>query len=83
MKSPENIPPSKKQLDFCYGILARIKECESDEYGQPLFEKSMANADRFIKKHRIPRIVCQRYRKEISDRSSNCPAGDWGGIPNA
>ena len=69
--------PTERQLDLCYKILERIGTCEADEHGQPLFEKSMVNADRFIKKHKS-----QVKRQEISDRSHNCPAGDWGGIPN-
>ena len=68
--------PSKKQLEFCYGILKRIGTCDADEYGQPLFETSMAEADKFIKKHRT------YPSRNISDRSDNCSAGDWGGIPN-
>jgi len=77
MPSPEQIPPTKSQLNFCYGILKRVKECDADEHGQPLFELSMANADRFIKQNRTTSRA-----KEISDRSDNCSAGDWGGIPN-
>jgi len=83
MLNPEQIPPTDKQLDFCYGILKRVKECEADENGQPLFELSMANADRFIKANRMPPNVYAKRQKEMSDRSDNCSAGDWGGIPNA
>ena len=67
----EKLPPSRKQLEFCYGILKRVKECEADEKGQPLFEKSMAEADKFIKKHRTyPENTCDDF-----------DAGSWG-IPN-
>jgi len=80
MKAPSEIPPTKKQLDFCYGILKRIKTCEADEHGQPLFELSMENADRFIKANRAPsKAAAMQYYQRASD---NCSAGDWGGIPN-
>ena len=72
----ETLPPSQRQLNACYDILKRVGTCEADEDGQPLFELSMANADRFIKAHPLS------HSKEISDRSHNCSAGDWGGIPN-
>ncbi len=46
------IPPTEKQLDYCYILLERVGSCEADEDGQPLFEKSMEEADKFIKKHK-------------------------------
>jgi hypothetical protein len=72
----EKTPPSEKQLKYCYDILERIKECQADEDGQPLFEKSMAEADKFIKENRgTTGSLKGRDDTDIS-------AGDWGGIPN-
>jgi hypothetical protein len=45
------IPPTDKQIEACMMILERIGECEADEHGQPIFERSMADADAFIKAH--------------------------------
>lgn len=64
-------PPTKRQLDFCYGILKRVGSCKADEHGQPLFELSMSNADEFIKQHRT-------YPSRVESTGT---AGDWG-IPN-
>ena len=70
MPDKENIPPTDKQLDACMAILKRVGTCDADEDGQPLFELSMANADRFIKQH---------YRKPYEPYCDD-PAA-WG-IPN-
>ena len=80
MKDFKTIPPTQKQIDFCYGILKRVKTCDSDEDGQPLFETSMYEADKFIKANRTPsRAQARQYYQVASD---NCSAADWGGIPN-
>jgi hypothetical protein len=73
MKDKSQIPPSEKQLKYCYDILKRVETCEADEHGQPLFELSMENADKFIKKHR---------RQPWGNEGHETSAGDWGGIPN-
>jgi len=64
--------PTDKQLKYCYDILERVKECPADEHGQPLFETSMEEADKFIKQH----------RREHWPVDSHTTAEDWGGIPN-
>jgi len=64
--------PTEKQLKYCYDILARVGSCKSDEYGQPLFETSMVEADKFIKAHRRAKWAVD----------SDTTAADWGGIPN-
>jgi len=68
--------PSKKQLKYCYDILAVVKEAEADEDGQPLFETSREEADKYIKanRHRMRRQNVA-YREE-----NNTP--DMFGIPN-
>ena len=64
--------PTKKQLKYCYDILARVGSCKADEHGQPLFETSAVEADKFIKQH----------RREPWTNHSQTSAEDWGGIPN-
>ena len=73
------IEPSEKQLELCMKILEILGECEADEDGQPLFEKSPEAADAFIKKHQ------HLLRSGFSGLSGNTDisAGDWGGIPNS
>lgn len=44
--------PSERQLKYCYDILRRIKECPADGDGQPIFETSMFEADKFIRQNR-------------------------------
>jgi hypothetical protein len=64
------LEPTDKQLDYCMIILERIGSCPCDEDGTPCFEKSMKDADDFIKKHKKGKWV---------DRGQD--AGAWG-IPN-
>lgn len=72
------LPPSRKQIKYCMDILSVIGECESDENGQPYFELSMKEADKFIKKNKhvlYSSILPTRNREPMGT------AGDWG-IPN-
>ena len=46
------IPPSKKQIKYCYDILKRIGKCPCAEDGTPLFVISMQDAKNFIREHR-------------------------------
>lgn len=64
--------PTQKQLDYCYKILERIGSCECDEDGQPPWETSAEEADKFIKAHTTG--------KKWEDRDVCGPEG-WG-IPN-
>jgi len=65
-------PPTEKQLEYCYLILKRTGTSPSDEDGQPLFETSFDEANKYIKANRGERWVVD----------SDTSAGDWGGIPN-
>ena len=63
-------PPSEAQLKYCYDILERVKECPADEDGQPLFETSLKEADKFIKQH----------RHQPCPVHSETTVNDWGGL---
>jgi hypothetical protein len=66
------LEPTEKQIDYCMIILERIGSCPCDEDGTPCFEKSMKDADDFIKRH----------KREKWSVHSETSAADWGGIPN-
>lgn len=78
MKNKSEIPPTEKQINYCMDILKVLGECESDEDGQPLFELSMENADKFIKTNRH---VLSSSSIGYSKHETRGSAGDWG-IPN-
>jgi len=41
--------PTQKQIDACFHILQWVGSCDSDEHGQPLFETSAKEADKYVK----------------------------------
>ena len=62
--------PTNKQIEYCHVLAERNGSCPCLEDGTPIFETSMKEANKFIKKHK---------RGKWIDRGQD--AGDWG-IPN-
>ena len=62
--------PTQAQIDACFNILKWAGSCDADEYGQPLFETSAREADKYIKMHKG------------EPRDAKCSPEEWGGIPN-
>ena len=68
--SVQEAQPTQAQIDACFNILKCAGSCDADEYGQPLFETSAREADKYIKMHKG------------EPRDAKCSPEEWGGIPN-